>query len=443
MQQLQQLDRLHHIHPVTNHAVMHKAGTHIITSGEGVWVIDENGRKLLDGMAGLWCVSAGYSCDAITDAITRQLKKLPFYTSFMNSTSDTAIRLAEKLAQIAPTGLNHVFFSGSGSEANESALKIIRTYFRQKGKPGKTKILSRKYAYHGVTWATGSMTGLPVFHEGLGFPLPGFLHAPAPYTYAANTHMDPQAYGNWCLRETAKLIESEGPDTIAAIFAEPIQGAGGVIVPPQGYLQGLRNLAREYDLLYVSDEVITGFGRVGDWFASSAWNLEPDILVTAKGLTSGYVPLGATLVSDSIAQTIIDCGVFPHGFTYSGHPVCCAAALANIDFIASENLIPLVRDDTGPYFEQKMHALTKHRAVGDVRVCKLIGALELVPKGGRAALSPTAPIGAKAADLVREEGAIVRAIKDSIAICPPLIITRDEINILFAAIERALDRLWD
>lgn len=441
--QLRDIDREHHLHPFTNHAEMHAQGTHIIESAQGVYITDAEQRKLLDGMAGLWCVNVGYGCREIIDAVNKQMEKMAYYTSFFNSTTAPTIQLTERLAKIAPRSLKYTMFSNSGSEANETALKIIRAYYHIKGQPQKQKILSRKYAYHGVTLGTASVTGLAPLHGLFDLPLPSFLHAPAPYPYGENSDMSKEEYGKWCLQETAKLIEKEGPDTIAAIFVEPVQGAGGVIPPPPGYLKELRSLASEYNLLFVADEVITGFGRLGSWFASDMWELQPDIMTMAKGLTSGYIPMGATMVSAEVGQTIINGGSFTHGFTYSGHPVAAAAAIATIDYMEKNMLCERVRDDVGPYFQKKLKALTSHRAVGEVRVEGLLGCIEVIPKEGKAALKPDTYLGLKAAGLCRQEGVIVRGIRNLIAMSPPLVITHDEIDQLFASVERGLDRLWD
>ncbi len=378
----------------------------------------------------------------IIDAITGQLRTLCYYPSFFNSTTEPAIRLAEKLAQLAPPRLTHSIFCNSGSEANETALKIIRHYWKVRGRPGKNKILSRTFAYHGVTLATTSMTGLVSCTTPFDLPLPGFIQVPGPYHYGANTALSPEAYGQWCIEQTEAVILREGAATIAAIFAEPIQGAGGVVVPPTGYLQSLRELARRHDILFVADEVISGFGRLGAWFGSELWALDPDLLCLAKGITSGYVPLGATMVSAEIADTLIKAGYFAHGFTYSGHPVACAAALANIGILERDQLIPRVRDDVGPYFQQKLAAFRGHPAVGEVRGHQLIAALELVPPGGKKALAGVTNLGVKGAALVRAQGAIVRGIRNLIAISPPLTITRAEIDELIGAIDRGLAGLW-
>ena len=422
---------------------MHAQGTRVIVSGRGVFLQDAQGRQLLDGLAGLWCVNVGYGRAEITDAVAAQMRQLAYYPSFFNSTTEPAIRLAARLASLAPPRVQHTIFCNSGSEANESALKIIRGYWKLRGQPQRTKILSREFSYHGVTLATTSMTGLPSCSAPFDLPLPGFLHVPAPHAYAADRESDPVAYGKWCVEETARVIEREGADTIAAMFVEPVQGAGGVIPPPAGYLAALRALCREHGILFVADEVITAFGRVGDWFASNLWDLDPDLISLAKGLTSGYLPLGATMVSDEIADVLLHHGYFAHGFTYCGHPTTCAAALANLDIIENDGLIPRVRTNLGPYFQEKLRAFAGHPAVGEVRGTGLIGALELVPRGGKAALTPPMMLGIKAAALARQEGVIVRGIRDIVAVAPPLTITREETDQLFDAVGKALDRLED
>ncbi len=440
---LQQLDQRFHLHPFTDHDAMHAQGTHVIVSGSGVFVQDAHGRRLLDGLAGLWCVNVGYGRTEIIEAVSAQMRQVAFYPSFFNTTTEPAIRLAERLATLAPPRVQHTIFCNSGSEANESALKIIRAYWKLRGQSQRTKILSRHFSYHGVTIATTSLTGLPSCSTPFDLPLPGFIHVPAPHAYDAGCEADPVAYGKWCVEETARVIEREGADTIGAMFVEPVQGAGGVIPPPEGYLTALRALCREHGILFVADEVITAFGRLGEWFASNLWDLDPDLISLAKGLTSGYLPLGASMVSDEIADTLRRGGYFAHGFTYTGHPTTCAAALANLDIIENDGLIPRVATNVGPYFQEKLRAFAGHPAVGEIRGVNLIGALELVPRGGRAALTPTMMLGVKAAALARKEGVIVRGIRDIIALAPPLTITREEIDLLFEAVQKAVDQIWE
>lgn len=440
---LRRADAAHHLHPFTDHADMHRSGTHVIVAAEGSHVIDETGRRLLDALAGLWCVNVGYGRKEIADAVHEQMLAVSFYPSFLNSTNPTAIRLAEKLSTIAPPGLGRVFFSSSGSEANETALKLIRAYQKIRGKSGKRTVLARTFAYHGVGLATASLTGLPSCQTPFDLPLPGFLHVPGPHPYGVGSELTPEEYGAWCIAETERTIAREGADTIAALFAEPVQGAGGVIVPPAGYLKELRALCREHDILFVADEVITAFGRLGGWFASSLWDLQPDLLVTAKGITSGYVPLGATLVVDEVADTLVRGGYLAHGFTYSGHPVAAAAALANLEILERERLIERVRDDIGPYFQARLRGFSGHPAVGEIRGTGLIGAIDLLPRGGKAALKTPSVLGPRAVGLIREQGVIVRGIRDLIAMSPPLIVTREEVDQLFAAVGSMLERLWD
>ena len=438
--ELRELDRAHHMHPFTNHRDMHGSGTHLIKGGDGCFLIDQDDRRLLDGLAGLWCVNVGYSCKPIIEAVHQQMERLPYYPSFFNSTTEAPVLVSEFLAKKAPPRLNRTVFSNSGSEANETALKSIRAYHKLRGQSGKYKILSRTFAYHGVTLATTSMTGLPNCYEPFDLPLPGFLQVPGPHAYGVKSEMDPETYGKWCLEETARTIAREGADTIAAMFVEPVQGAGGVIPPPPGYLAELRELLRQNNILFVADEVITAFGRLGDWFASGLWNLDPDLMTLAKGLTSGYLPLGATMISDEMSETLFEGGYYAHGFTYSGHPTCAAAALANLDTIESLGLVPRVRDDVGPYFQKKLRAFSSHPAVSEIRGTALIGALELIPKPGTDAVPNT--LGVKASNLIREEGAIVRGIRDLIALAPPLIITHAELDMLFDSVKRGMDRLW-
>jgi len=437
---LRRLDEAHHLHPFTDHAALHRVGTHVIRRARGCTLVDEDGRELLDALAGLWCVNVGYGRAEIADAVAEQMRAVAYYPSFFNTTTEPTIRLAAKLATHTPTHLRHAIFSNSGSEANETALKLVRAYWKLRGRRGKTKVLSRTFAYHGVGLATTSLTGLPSCTEPFDLPLPGFVHVPGPHSYGSGkSHED---YAAWCLAETEKAIEREGAHTIAAFFAEPVQGAGGVVVPPPGHLQALRALCRRHEILFVADEVITGFGRLGAWFGSVLWDLEPDLLTTAKGITSGYLPLGATLVSNEIASALETGGTLAHGFTYTGHPAACAAALANLDILERERLVERVRDDVGPRFQAALHALGDHPLVADVRGFGLIGAIELrAPRGGPRANAGPNMLGLAAHQLAREEGVIVRGIRDLVALSPPLVVTHDELDRMFAALTRALDRL--
>jgi putrescine aminotransferase len=439
--ELRRLDREHHLHPFTDHRAMHREGTHVIRSARGSTVVGEDGRELLDGLAGLWCVNVGHGRQEIAQAVLEQMRAVAFYPSFFNTTTEPTILLSARLADLAPGRLHRALFSSSGSEANETALKLIRGYWKLSGRREKTKVLSRTFAYHGVGLATTSLTGLPSCLDPFDLPLPGFLHVPGPNAYGSGK--SPEEYADWCLAETEALIEREGAHTIAAMFVEPVQGAGGVIVPPAGHLARLRALCRRNEILFVADEVITGFGRLGAWFASGLWDLDPDLMTVAKGITSGYVPLGATLVSDEIAAALEAGGYLAHGFTYTGHPVACAAALANLEILERERLVERVRDDVGPRFQAGLRALLGHPAVAEARGFGLIGALELrrPPRGPFASAAPQT-LGLAVHLLAREEGVIVRGIRDLVALSPPFVVTHDELERMFAALRRALDRLW-
>jgi putrescine aminotransferase len=440
---LHRLDQAYHLHPFTDHRAMHRDGTHVIRRAQGSTVIDEHGRELLDGLAGLWCVNAGYGREELVAAAAAQMRTVAFYPSFFGTTTEPAIRLAARLAGLAPARLRHTIFCNSGSEANETALKLIRAYWKLRRRREKTKVLARSFAYHGVGIATTSLTGLPACTEPFDLPLPGFLRVPGGNAYAASMAMDAVEYGTWCLRETERTIAEEGAQTIAALFVEPVQGAGGVFVPPAGHLAELRAICRRHDILFVADEVITGFGRLGAWFASALWNLDPDLMTMAKGITSGYVPLGATMVSDEIAGVLVDGGYLAHGFTYSGHPVPCAVALANLDLLERERLPERVRDDLGPRLQTALGRLAAHPAVAEVRGIGLIGAAELRrPPRGPYASAPPGALGLVVHELARHEGVIVRGIRDLIAVAPPFVITHAELDRLSAAVTRALDRLW-
>ena len=438
---LREKDKAHHLHPFTNNADMHESGyAHIIIEAKGVYVYDDKGNELLDGLAGLWCVNMGYGRKEITEAVTKQMEKLCYYPSFFNSTTEPTVKLAEKLYELGLPRLTHTIFSNSGSGANETAIKTIRNYWELKGQTQRTKLMSRSYSYHGVTLGATCLTGLSSCTKPFGLPTVGFVQVPGPYHYVSDTELSPEEFGKKCLEETERIILKEGPETIAAIFVEPIQGAGGVIIPPEGYLKGLRELIRKYGILYVSDEVITGFGRTGAMYASEEWDLDPDIQCLAKGITSGYIPLGATRISSEIAETLFAGGYYAHGHTYSGHPVPCAAALANIELMEKENIIAYVKNDIGPYFQEKLLAFKEHPAVGSTRCKNLMGAMELLDNGKKVT-DPYIGLGPKAAALIRENGVIVRGLANLIAISPPLTITRKEVDKLFDAVKAGLDKM--
>jgi putrescine---pyruvate transaminase len=442
LRRLRQLDRDHHLHPFTEHKGLHERGTFIVTDTVSACVVrDEDGRELLDGAAGLWCVNVGYGRKAIADAVYAQMSKLAYYPSFFHSTTEPPILLSAKLARLAPRRLNHALFSSSGTEANETAIKMLRLINKVRKTPKKRKLIARKFSYHGMGLGTASLTTLPKFAEPYDLPIDGFIEVPGYYPYGAGKKDDAAGYARFCIDETARLIKEHGPDTIAALFAEPIQAVGGVLVPPASYLHDLRQLCRDNDILFVADEVITGFGRVGEWFASNVFDLDPDLLTMAKGITSGYLPCAATMLSDELVDVVHAGGLLAHGFTYSSHPTTAAAALANIAIMEEEQLPQRVREDIGPYFQKKLAAQAEHPAVGEVRGQGLLAAIELLEPGGGVP-GPAAELGVKVASFVREEGVIVRGIGNKLAFAPPLVISHAEVDRLFSAVSSAIEKHW-
>ena len=437
--ELQDIDRAHHIHPLTDHRVLHAQGTNVIVSGQGCFLTDSEGNRFLDAMAGLWCVAVGYGRTEIAEAVYEQMKRLPYYCSALSATTDMTILLAEKLMALVPLHLTHVYFSNSGSEGNESALKTIRFYNKLTGRSKRSKILTRRHSYHGATLATTSMAGITARLEPFDLPLPDFIHAPAPNYYLADTDMSPEEYGRWCVEETARIIAREDPETIAAMFVEPVQGAGGVIIPPPGYLRDLRELCRRHSILFVADEVITGFGRLGEWFGSQLWDLDPDLMTTAKAVTSGYQPMSALFLRDEIAKVVVEGGFFSHINTYAGHPAAAAAALANLSIMESENLVGRTRDSIGPYFQTRLREFSEHPLVGEVRGLGLIAAMELQPKKDQPTSGPA--LGPLAVSMFREKGVIVVALGNTLAFCPPLVISESEVDLLVEATQKVLNRL--
>ena len=433
---LRRLDQAHHLHPFTDHRAMHREGTHIVRSAKGCTLTFEDGRELLDGLAGLWCVNVGYGREEIAEAVAEQMRAVAFYPSFFNTTTEPTIRLAARLAALAPARLNHSLFSNSGSEANETALKVIRGYWKLRGRREKTKILARTFAYHGVTLATTSLTGLPTCTDPFDLPLPGFLQVPGPHAYGSGK--SPTEYGVWCIEETQRVMAREGAGTIAALFVEPVQGAGGVIVPPDGYLRELRELCRRHEILFVADEVITGFGRLGAWFASELWDLDPDLMTMAKGITSGYLPLGGVLISGEIAAPFWAAPggpVFRHGATYAGHPTCCAAALANLDILESENLIPRGRELEGELMAA-LSPLADHPACGEIRGgLGLAAAVDLKPELLKESPGALARLTAGS----RAAGLLTRIQATGVGIGPPLVIEAAQLHEIAAGIRAGLD----
>lgn len=428
-QSLWQMDRDHFIHPYTDYAVFEDEGSQIITRAEGVTVTDAQGREYLDGIAGLWCVNIGHGREEMANAIRDQVLQMQYYNPFGHSTNEPASLLAAKLAQLAPRSLNHVFYSTGGSTANDTAVRLAHYYFAQRGMPQKKKIISRLDAYHGSTYFAANLTGIQGTKIGFNRIAEDMIH----YLSAANIYrmpegMDEDSYCDYLVREFADRIQQLGADNVAAFIAEPIMGAGGVLVAPAGYHKRMRQVCKENDILYIADEVVTGFGRMGEWFVSSAlYDCEPDILVSAKGISSGYIPLGATLISDEIYEAIskpqAEAGVLSMGFTYSGHAVACAAALKNIEIIERENICQHVKT-TGPSLLEELDVLRELPIVGDVRGSHYMVGIELVSNKARKQ-SFEAAVGSAQRVFKRclNRGLIVRPVGNVIVLSPPLIFT--------------------
>jgi putrescine---pyruvate transaminase len=441
--QLQAIDAAHHLHPFTDHKSLRETGSRMIVRAQGAVVYDSEGFEILDGMAGLWCVNLGYGRKELADVAARQMLELPYYNSFFKSTVPAATLLAKRLAEIAPAHINQVFFGSSGSESNDTALRLVRHYWAVEGKPNKNRIISRKMAYHGSTIAGSSLGGMQGMHDQLYGAVPNIVHVMPPYAFElALPGESDHDFGRRAAKAIEDAIVEAGADNVAAFIGEPVMGAGGVKIPPASYWPEVQRICRKYDVLIMLDEVITAYGRTGEWFASQSMGIEADTITTAKALTSGYLPLSALLVSDRIAEAIVaKGGDFNHGYTYSGHPVCCALALENLAIIEREGLIDRVRNDTGPYFGERLQAaVAGHDMVGEVRTFGLLGAIEIVAEKASRARFPEA---SGAAFLVRDEafknGLMMRAVGDTMILSPPLIWTRDIIDLAIERILKALD----
>lgn len=439
--QWQTLDRAHHLHPFTDSAALNAAGSRIITRADGVYLWDGEGRRLLDGMAGLWCVNMGYGQQALVDAATAQLETLPYYNTFFQCSHPPATELAALVDEVTPDGMSHVFFTNSGSEANDTVIRMVRHYWAAQGKPDKSVIISRKNAYHGSTMGAASLGGMAPMHAQGGLPIPGIEHIGQPHWGGSDRTLDPEAFGRAAAQELAERIEQLGADKVAAFIGEPIQGAGGVIVPPESYWPEIQRICRHYGILMVVDEVICGFGRLGTWFGSDYYGLEPDLMPIAKGLSSGYLPIGGVVIRDSVADVLINRGgEFNHGFTYSGHPVACAVAAANIRLMRDSGVIDQVHDRTAPYFQQQWHALQAHPLIAEARGVGLLGGLALDKTAvTHADYAKTGACGTLCRDLALEHGLVMRAVGDDLIICPPLVITNAEIDQLMAGVRAVLD----
>ena len=437
---LQALDKSCHLHPFTNLHDYAETGGRIISQAEGIYIRDTDGREILDGMSGLWCCNLGYSQPTIVSAVTEQLQKLPYYNSFFNCSNEAAVTLASYIVDVTPQHFNHVFFTSSGSEANDTNIRIVHRYFDLLGKPEKKHIISRQNAYHGSTIASASLGGMSGMHKqftGLSY----VHHVQQPYWYKEGGDSDKDEFGIAAAQSLAQKIDELGEENVAAFIAEPIQGAGGVIVPPASYWPEIQKICDERDILFISDEVICGFGRTGKWFGCDSFATTPDLITFAKGVTNGYQPLGGVAVGDKIADVLTaGGGEFAHGFTYSGHPAACAAGIATLDILTSEHIVDSVATAIGPYFQARCLELADHPVVGEVRTTGMLAAFELVgDKSAREALAADGQGATFCRDTAIQNGLMVRTVGDSIVTAPPLICTEEEIDILFVRLVQALD----
>ncbi|MBP0439680.1 aspartate aminotransferase family protein [Tianweitania sediminis] len=443
LEQLQAIDSAHHLHPFTDHKDLRGAGARMITRAEGPFIYDLEGNQILDGMAGLWCVNIGYGREELAKAAYEQMKELPYYNSFFRCSSPTPVLLAQKIAELAPKGLSQVFYGSSGSEANDTALRLVRQFWALEGKPEKNRIISRRSAYHGSTIAGTSLGGMAGMHGQLHGAVPNIVHVMPPYAFEeAKPGESDDAFGLRAAKAVEDAILEAGVDNVAAFIGEPVMGAGGVKIPPATYWPEIERICRKYDVLLMLDEVITGYGRTGNWFAAETYGITPDTITTAKALTSGYQPLSALLVGDRVADTMVQKGgEFYHGYTYSGHPVACAVALANLNIIEKEGLVERVREDTGPYLNKALaEAVGDHPLVGETRSIGMMAAIEIVKDRNTRERFPG---DGSAAVLIRDHaianGLMMRATGDTMILSPPLIWTRETIDTACERIKSALD----
>jgi 4-aminobutyrate--pyruvate transaminase len=437
------------LHPTTNLATHRTTGPMLLERAEGIHVWDAAGKEYIEGLAGLWCTGLGYGNTELVEAAAEQMRKLSFTHLFGGRSHEPAIQLAEKIKEIAPCPTSKVFFTSSGSEANDSQIKLQWYYNNAIGRPNKKKIISRMKAYHGVTIGSGSLTGIPIFHADFDLPIPRVLHTDAPHYWRfAKDGESEEEFASRLAGKLEALIEREGADTIAAFIAEPVMGAGGVILPPKTYFEKVQAILRHYDIAFIADEVICGFARTGSMFGSQTFGMKPDTVSMAKAITSAYMPLGAVTVPEHVYQAMVDeskkLGMFAHGFTYSGHPVASAVAVKTLEIYERIDIVGHVRK-VAPTFMKRLKELDAHPLVGETRGVGLLGGIELVKdKKSRQSFDPRQSVGAKVSVFAQDEGLICRAVGgDTLALCPPLVINADQINTMFDRLARALDRGLD
>lgn len=442
--ELQALDAAHHMHPFTDNAELAAKGVRIITRASGVTLTDSDGVELLDAMAGLWCVNIGYGRPELADAAARQMRELPFYNTFFQTSHVPVIALSKRLAEVAPHDLNQVFYASSGSEANDTNLRLVRHYWAAKDKPSKKIVISRKNAYHGSTMGGASLGGMTAMHAQGGLPIPDIAYIGQPHWYAEGGDMSPDEFGLMRARELEAKIAELGEDKVAAFIAEPVQGAGGVIIPPASYWPEIQRICDAHDILLIADEVICGFGRTGTMFGSVTFNIRPHIMTIAKGLSSGYIPIGGSLICDEVANTVAAAGDFNHGYTYSGHPVAAAVALENLRIIEEEKIVENVRDNTGPYLAKAWAQLNDHPLVDNAVSVGMMGSLALTPdKSSRAGFAVSeGTVGLRCRDRCFANGLVMRSTDDRMVISPPLVITKSEIDTLMERAIKSLDETY-
>lgn len=436
----QALDAKHHLHPFTDFKELLEKGSRIIVKAEGSYIYDSEGNKILDGMAGLWCCNLGYGRQEIVDAVSQQLVELPFYNNFFQCSHPPSIELSRLITEIAPEHMNNVFYTNSGSEANDTVIRLIHRFWDLNDQPQRKTIIARKNGYHGSTIAAGSLGGMSGMHKQYA-TLPGIEHIDQPYWFGEGGDMDPAEFGLKVARQLESKIDELGAENVGAFIAEPIQGAGGVIVPPETYWPEIARICKDKGILLVCDEVICGFGRTGEWFGSDYFGVEPDLIPFAKGVTNGYQPLGGVLVADRVANVLkAGGGEFTHGFTYSGHPASCAAAIATIKSLRDEKHIDRVREETGPYLQQRWAELAEHPLVGEARGVGFVAALELVKdKAKRERFDEELGAGGLCRDACVEVGLVMRAVGDTMIIAPPLTLSKEQIDELVDKAKQALD----
>lgn len=438
---LQKMDADHHLHPFTDAGALAKKGTRVISRAEGVYLYDNDGHKLLDGMAGLWCVNLGYGRSELIEAATNQMRQLPFYNSFFQCTTPPAIELAELLSEVTQPHLTHVFFTNSGSEANDTVVRMARHFWACQGYSQKKVIISRRNAYHGSTMAGASLGGMQAMHEQGGLPIPDIVHIDQPYWFGEGFNEDEQAFGIRIAGQLEEKIIELGEDAVAAFIAEPIQGAGGVVIPPDSYWPEINRICAKYNILLVCDEVICGFGRTGKWFGSDLYKVKPDLMPIAKGMSSGYLPIGGVMVAERVAQVLkTRGGEFTHGFTYSGHPTCAAVAITAIRLLQDEGIVERVEKDIGPYLQRQLQSLADHPLVGQVRGVGLLGAVELMKnKAQHEFFVEKGAAGTLCRDICIANGLVMRHVGSTMILSPPLVITREQVDELVNKARKSLD----